>query len=82
MVDYNRLDIEFIDRKNSIALVTDMAFPWTYNLSSTETQKITKYKNLALEIKNICKLKYGAIHPLVISADGVVSKGFLNIERI
>jgi hypothetical protein len=41
----------FIDIRKSIALVTDMAVPWTHNLSSTETQKITKYENLALEIK-------------------------------
>ena len=55
----------------------DMAVTWTHKLSRTETQKITKYENLALEIKNIQKLNYGAIYPLVISAEGVVNKSFL-----
>jgi hypothetical protein len=64
-----------IDGRKSITLVTDMAVPWTHILCSTETQKITKYENLALEIKNI--RNYGAIHPLVISAEGVVIKNFL-----
>jgi hypothetical protein len=60
-----------------------MAVPWTYNLSSTEKKKFKKFENLALEIKNIWKLKYGAIHPLVISAEGLVTKGFLKcLENI
>jgi len=53
-----------------------MAVPWTHILSSTETQKITKYENPAPEIKNIWKLNYGTLHPLVISAGGVVTKNF------
>jgi hypothetical protein len=77
MVDYKRPDRVLIDGRNSIALVTHMAVPWTHILSSTETQKITKYENLALEIKNIRKLNYGAIHSLVISAEGVVISNFL-----
>jgi hypothetical protein len=56
-----------------MALVIDMVVHWTHNFSIAETQKITKYENLALEIKNIWKLNYGAIHHLVISAEGVVT---------
>jgi len=54
-----------------------MAVLWTHILSSTETQKITKYGNLTLEIKNIWKLNYGAVNPLVISAEGVFTRNFL-----
>jgi hypothetical protein len=54
-----------------------MAVPWTHNPSSTETQKITKYENLALEIKNIWKLNHGPLHRSVISTEAVVTKNFL-----
>ena len=52
----------FINRKNSTALVTYMAFPWIHNISSAETQKITKYENLALEFKKIWKLNNESIY--------------------
>ena len=49
--DFNRPDIMFTDREKKIALVIDIAVPLTHNLSNIETEKITKYENLALEIK-------------------------------
>ena len=65
-----------IDRENKTALVIDIAVPLTDNLPKIEAEKITKYVNLALEIKNIWKLNNVSIHPLVISA-GVVTRNFL-----
>jgi hypothetical protein len=41
------------------------------------TEKITNYQNLALEIKNICKVNNVSIHPFVISVERVVMKNFL-----
>jgi hypothetical protein len=49
----------------------------THNLPRTEAEKITKYENLALEIKNIWKLSNVSIGPLVISVEGGVTKNFL-----
>jgi hypothetical protein len=37
-------------------LMTAIAVPLTHNLSNTEVEKITKYENLAMQIKNIWKL--------------------------
>ena len=37
-------------------IVIDISLPLTYNLSNTEVEKITKYENLALQMKNIWKL--------------------------
>ena len=53
-----------IDREEKTALVTDIAVPLTHNLPKTVTQKITKYENLALQIKNIWKLNNVSIYPL------------------
>jgi hypothetical protein len=38
---------------------------------------MTKYENLALEIKNIWNLSNISIYPLVISLEGVVTRNFL-----
>ena len=80
--DFNRSDIMFIDRENKTAVV-NIAVPLTYNLSDTETEKITKYENLALENKKyIWKLNVST-YPSVISAEGVISKNFLKyLENI
>lgn len=49
-------DIVLISRENKIALITDIAVPFTHNLSRTEAEYIMKYKQFALEITNIWKL--------------------------
>jgi hypothetical protein len=54
-VDFNRPDTAHIDGQNKTALVIDTAVPLTHNLAKTEAEKIMKYENLAVEIKNIWK---------------------------
>ena len=55
----------------------------THNDSKTEAEKITKYENVAVNIKNMCKLNRVSVYPLVISAEGVVTKNFLKyLENI
>lgn len=46
-----------------------MLIPLTYNLAKTEAEKITKYENLALEIKNIWKINNESMYPSVIPAE-------------
>jgi hypothetical protein len=53
-----------ISRENKMTLVRDLAVPLTQNLPKTEAEKITKYKNLALEIKNNWKLNNVCIYPV------------------
>ena len=55
----------------------DIAVPLTHNIPKTEAEKITKYENLVLEIKNIWKLNNVSVYTLVISAERVVTKNFL-----
>jgi hypothetical protein len=46
-----------LGRENETALEIDTAAPLTPNLPKTERQrKLRNLKNLAMEIKNICKL--------------------------
>jgi len=72
-----------IDREYKIALVIDIAIPLTHNPPITEAEKIIEYENLALEIKNIWKLKNVSIHTLVISGERVVTKNSLKyLENI
>ena len=61
------------------ALVIDIAFPLNHNLPKIEAEKTTKCENLALEIKNMWKLKHLSIYHLVISAEGVVTKNSIYV---
>jgi hypothetical protein len=63
-----------INREYKIALVIDIAVLLTHNHPITEAEKIIKYENLALEIKNIWKLNNVPVHTLVISRERVVTK--------
>jgi len=54
----------------------DLAVCLTHNLSNTKAEKIMKYENLAVEIKNIWKLNNVPIYPLVMLA-GMATKNFL-----
>jgi hypothetical protein len=58
-----------------------MEIPLTYNISSAAAEKITKYENLALDIKNIWKLNNVSVYPLVISVEGVVTRNFLKYTK-
>ena len=49
-VDFSRSDVVFVDGENKTALVTDIAVPWTHNLSYTEAEEFAEHENLALEI--------------------------------
>jgi hypothetical protein len=77
MVDCNRPDTLFIDRENQTALLIGLAVCLSHKLSNTEAEKIMKYENLALEIKNIWKLNSVFIYPLIMLAEGVATKNFL-----
>lgn len=68
-VDFNTSDVVLIYRENKTALVLNTAVNLTHTLLKTETEKITKYHNLAMEIKSISKVNIVSIHPFVISVE-------------
>jgi hypothetical protein len=76
------------DRENKTALVIDTAVPLTHYLPKTEADKITKYETLPWKLKMPGSLTtylyiYIYIYPSVISAEGVVTRNYINyLENI
>jgi hypothetical protein len=82
-VDHNRPDIVVINKHEKTAFIIDIAVPLTNNIRSTEVEKIRKYEDLAIQIKDIWKLQSVKTYPFVISAEGVLSKNFIkNLEKL
>lgn len=82
-VDHNRPDILIIDKEKKTASIIDVAIPLTRNLRKSEAEKLRKYENLAIELKNIWKLHEVSHFPMVISAEGVVTRNFKrNLEKL
>jgi hypothetical protein len=71
-----------MDRENKTALLINLAVCLTHTLSNTEAEKIMKYENLALEIKNFWKLNSVFIYPLIMLAEGVATRNFLQYLEI
>ena len=73
-VDHNRPDIVLIDKQQKRAHIIDITSPLMVNLSKTEVEKVSKYENLAIEIKHIWELNKLQVTPFIISGEAVISK--------
>ena len=73
-IHHNRPDITLIDKKNRITYLIDVAVPNTHNIQSTHAEKISKYTDLAIELKTMWKMDKVIIVPIILSATGVVPK--------
>jgi hypothetical protein len=76
--NFNGPDTVFINSENKITLSIAIAIPLNHNLSNIEAAKTKKDENVALEIKNVLKLHNALIYPVVTTAEGVVTRNFLN----
>jgi hypothetical protein len=81
--NFNRPDTVLIDTsiENKAALVTDIADPFTHNLSNIEAEEIMKYENLALQLKNIRKLYNVSVYPLFYLSGGSGHRKLSSISR-
>ncbi|KAL1446207.1 hypothetical protein WDU94_000039 [Cyamophila willieti] len=70
----NRPDITYIDKKKKRGYLIDVAHPADKNLDTKEAEKISKYLPLAAEIKTLYNLEKVVITPIIISANGLISK--------
>ncbi|XP_074606467.1 uncharacterized protein LOC141859523 [Acropora palmata] len=78
----NKLDIINKDKQEKTCLLIDMAIPSDRNTSVKVAEKVSKYKNLKIEITKMWGLKTITV-PLVIGAVGVVKKGIeKHIDKI
>lgn len=82
-IQNHRPDILLIDKAKKTGLIIDIAVPLTHNLAKTENEKITKYLDLAVELRRMWKLTDIRTIPVVLSVEGVVTERFLkNLEEV
>ena len=78
-----RPDIVFMNKKDKIALLIDIAVPRDDNIVDKRIEKVEKYQTLAIELKVLWQLKEIAIVPIVAGCTDVVDKMLPKyIERI
>ena len=70
----NRPDIVWIEKLKRKTWLINIAIPNTNNLQNTITNKLTKYADLAYEIKQEWRQDNGIIVPLVLSSTGIVPR--------
>jgi hypothetical protein len=73
-VEDNRPDLILFDKKAETAIIVDIAIPMDDSLETTISEKKRKYLQLAVELKDIYKLKSTSIVPLVKSTNALVKK--------
>ena len=74
----NRPDIVVKDKKNMRCTLIDVSIPADKNIAIKEHEKITKYKDLEIEMKRMWNMKETQTVPVVVGALGVVSKELNN----
>ena len=71
----NRPDIIIKDKKEKKCIMIDMSIPSERNVSIKEVEKLSKYKDLEIEVTKMWQMKTSAVS-IVVGALGLVKKGF------
>ena len=71
----NRPDIVIHDRKSKTCMLIDVSIPDDKNIALKEAEKISKYKNLEIEINWMWNVKTKVV-PVVVGALGTLRKYF------
>ena len=69
----NRPDIVVKDRQKRTCLLIDMSVPSDKNIAVKEFDKLSKYKDLEIEIQKMWKLKASTV-PVIVGALGMIKK--------
>lgn len=81
-ISANRPDIVLHNRAKRVCLLIDIAIPDDRNITVKEAEKITKYKDLQIEVQRMWNVKAKVI-PVVIGSLGTIKKGFhKHLEQI
>lgn len=75
-VVHNKPDIVWIDKNEKKAYLIDVAVPLDHNVVKTAKEKISKYQDLAFDMRQTYHLKATRVIPLVISSNGLVHIDF------
>lgn len=73
-IQANRPDIVIKDRKNKQCFLIDMSVPSDRNVAAKTFEKLSKYKDLEIEVEKMWHLKTCTI-PVVVGALGLIKKG-------
>ena len=73
----NRPDIVLKNKTDKTCLLIDMTIPLDTNTSVKTTEKLTKYKDLEIEVERMCGLKTTTV-PVVMGALGTIKKDMEN----
>ena len=73
-IQANRPDIVIKDRKNNQCFLIDMSVPSDRNVAAKTFEKLSKYKDLEIEVEKMWHLKTCTI-PVIVGALGVIRKG-------
>ena len=82
-IQANKPDITIKDYKEITCKLIDFTFRIDINISAKEFKKLSKYKDLQIEVDRIWQLKTSIIIPIVVVALGLVKKGTAkHLEKI
>ncbi|XP_044749728.1 uncharacterized protein LOC123310330 [Coccinella septempunctata] len=82
-VAHNRPDVVIFDTTRASCLLLDFTIPADENLSKAYTEKITKYADLAFQLRELHKLESISVMPLVMSVNGLVEQHLVgNTEKL
>ncbi|XP_044759165.1 uncharacterized protein LOC123316918 [Coccinella septempunctata] len=73
-VAHNRPDVALFDKQEQTCLLLDFTVPADDNLARAYSEKISKYSDLAYQLRDVHNLKAISILPLIISVNGLVEK--------
>ena len=71
-LDHNRPDVVVVDRALKRWTLVDFAVPWDRNVATKETEKLTKYAALAVDIRKLHGVSTQVI-PIVVGSLGIVT---------
>ena len=73
-IQANRLDIIIKDKQNKTCKLIDVSVPSDSNIFAKESEKLSKYKDLDIEIAKMWKIKTKTI-PVIVGALSMIKKG-------
>ena len=73
----NRPDIIFVDKREQTVLFIDVTIPNDHNIIEKRLEKIEKYTDLGIEIKELWNMQRVDIVSIVIGCTGVVDNSFV-----
>jgi hypothetical protein len=70
----NRPDITLVDKLSKTVYFIDIAMPNNHNLHAKYAEKLAKYSELSIEIKDQWKVNTDATIPVTLSTNGIITK--------